>query len=152
MVCLSNRRLIVPSFVSFVSYKNPSLFSMLHIVSVAISTPDSSRSDLSSLGVLGSGFPPFKPTFEVFSSLFSSSSVSRGGSRQLQVSYKLLKIQIPRFLKMTLYRLEIRRSLIAPLCLPLQKGTEKRFLELFKSSPANLSHVDKYHLSLLSQK
>lgn len=54
---------------------------MLHIVSVAISTPDSSRSDLSSLGVLGSGF---------FSILFSSSSVSRWGSRQLQVSYKLL--------------------------------------------------------------
>lgn len=90
MVCLSNRRLIVPYFVSFVSYKNPSWFSMLHIVSVAISTPDSSRSDLSSLGVLGSGFPPFKPTFEVFSILFSSSSVSRWGFRQLQVSYKLL--------------------------------------------------------------
>lgn len=65
---------------------------MLHLVSVAISTPDSSRSDLSSLDVLGtgSGFPQFKPTFEVFSPLFSSSSFSRGGSRQLQVSYKLL--------------------------------------------------------------
>lgn len=63
---------------------------MLHIVSVAISTPDSSRSDLSSLDVLGSGFPPFKPIFEVFSTLFSSSSVSRGDSRQLQFSYKLL--------------------------------------------------------------
>lgn len=53
---------------------------------------------------------------------------------------------------MTLYRLAIWRSLTAPLCLPLRKGTEKRLLELFKSSPANLSHVDKYHLSLLSQK